>query len=305
MNTEEMYIARCMFKLKIHESNGQSFENFFVHVMGLSNPDFRPVKPQGSLGDRKNDGFDSRKGVYYQIYAPENIKIKQWESLEKLKNDFQGLCDFWENVCKIVEFYYVINDKYMGAFPTTEKALAELKNKYNLKNFDLLLSKHIEDIFLKLNDEDIVDAVGIVPSPNKIENISYSVLDEVIKFILERNEPYNFEEKYPDINFEKKLEFNHLSKSMASLLIKGNYQGYVVDDYFKLNSDFTKQELQKKFKKLYEEGLAKYNLQTQADLIFLHILNNASPQKNKLVQDAVLVLMAYYFEACDIFEEPI
>jgi hypothetical protein len=42
-----------------------------------------------------------------------------------------------------------------------------------------------------------------------------------------------------------------------------------------------------------------------ADKRFIYILNTASCKKVKPVIDAVLVLMSYYFEACDIFEEPL
>ncbi len=305
MEQNSLFIARKLFQLKIHELNGQAFENFFIKVLGLFNSNFRPVKPQGNIGDRKNDGFDSFKGIYYQIYAPENIKIKQWESLKKLKKDFSGLYSFWEDKCKIQYFYYVINDKYLGAYPTTEEALSELKKKYQDKKFDLFLSKHFEDVFIKLSDQDIIDVIGIIPLPENIENMgdNYSILNDVIKFILQQSEPSDFQESYPDVDFDKKIRFNNLSQTVATLLIKGNYQAHVVDDFFSLNSNFAKHKLQKKFKAFYENAKRRFDLNTQADLIFFDILKKATPKKDKFIQDAVLVLMAYYFEACDIFEE--
>ncbi|MFA7708345.1 MAG: ABC-three component system protein [Candidatus Pacearchaeota archaeon] len=305
MEHDSLFIARIMFQNEIYKSNGQTFEDFFVKVMGLHNPNFRPVKPQGKFGDRKNDGFDSTKGVYYQVYAPEDIKLKEDVALKKLKEDFQGLCDFWDEKCKIREFYYVINDKYKGAHPTTEEALSELKKKYSGKKFDLFLSKHLEDIFIKLSDDNIIEVVGLIPSPKKIEDIgkNFSVLKEVVNFILEKSEPLDFEETYPDIDFDDKIKFNNLNPIIASLLIKGNYQAHVVDDYFSLNSDFAKQELQKKFKSLYDDAKKRFDIKTQADLIFFDILKKVMPKEDKYVQDAALVLMAYYFEACDIFEE--
>ena len=107
MDQDSLFMARVLFQLEIHKSNGQKFEDFFSSVMGLSNPNFRQVKPQGRLGDRKNDGFDSTKGVYYQVYAPEEPKFKEEDALKKLKTDFKGLCPFWDSKCKIIEFYFV------------------------------------------------------------------------------------------------------------------------------------------------------------------------------------------------------
>ena len=178
--------------------------------------------------------------------------------------------------------------------------------QYYLQLLFLLLIKHLEDVFIKLSDNDIINVIGIIPSPEKIEDIggNYDILKEVINFILEQEKPLDFQETYPDIDFNKKIEFNNLSKTISSLLIKGNYQAYVVDDYFSLNSKFAKQKLQKKFKSFYEEAKGRFDSKTQADLIFFDILKRAMPKKDKYIQDAVLVLMAYYFEACDIFEEP-
>lgn len=307
MESELLYIARKLFQLEIHKSSGQEFENFFSKIMGLSNKNFRPVKPQGNLGDRKNDGFDYSKGVYYQVYAPENLQQKQWESLQKLKKDFAGLYSFWEKISKIQEFYYVLNDRYKGAYPTTESALSDLRKEYTGKKFDLFLAKHLEEVFISLPENDIINVIGIIPSPKKIEPLigSYSILKEVVEFILSDEEPTDFSDTFPDIDFDKKIKFNNLSNTVSALLIKGSYQAHVVDDYFNLNSNFAKQELQKKFKKFYNDSKKQFNCPNQADILFFDILKKATPKKDdKFVQDAVLVLMAYFFEACDIFEEP-
>lgn len=58
--------------------------------MQRHNRNFQQVKPQGQYGDRKNDGFDKTTGTYYQVYAPEDIKIKEKETIEKLVTDFSG-----------------------------------------------------------------------------------------------------------------------------------------------------------------------------------------------------------------------
>jgi len=40
------------------------------------------------------------------------------------------------------------------------------------------------------------------------------------------------------------------------------------------------------------------------NLIFFDVLNSVVPDNSKRTQDAALVLMAYFFESCDIFEDP-
>ena len=86
----------------------------------------------------------------------------------------------------------------------------------------------------------------------------------------------------------------------------GNLQSHYVDEYFQVRSDFSKEDLRQRFVALYDEGR---NLITDSeyknDTVFFYIYERATPDKKKPIQDAVLVLMAYYFEFCDIFEAPI
>ena len=65
MDVQQKLDVRKAFKLRIHESNGNAFEDLFCDVMRASNKNFKKVKPQGRIGDRKNDGFIQSEGKYY------------------------------------------------------------------------------------------------------------------------------------------------------------------------------------------------------------------------------------------------
>jgi hypothetical protein len=106
MNLEKQYIARVIFKNRVLSSHGQVFEDLFVRVMQASDKDFRPVKPQGREGDKKNDGFNKVKGQYYQVYSPENVLEKEKESYKKLDTTFDELYDYWQPISPIKEFYF-------------------------------------------------------------------------------------------------------------------------------------------------------------------------------------------------------
>jgi len=303
LREELKYIARKLFKLKIHESNGQTFEDLFSRVMSCSNKNFQQVKPQGRIGDKKNDGFDKVNGKYYQVYAPEDISSKEEKAIKKLETDFVGLKKYWDTLCPIKEFYFVINDKYRGAHPDVTTAILNLKNSYTKIKFDLFLSPQFEDCFLNLNDEDIIDIVGHIPEPESLTTLDFNILTEVINYIIKNLKAFKSKEVILNPDFDKKIIFNNLSKGTSEFLNIGNYQVSSVDEFFKYNSNYTKQELRDRFKMLYEEG--KEKIGDDSDTIFYYILNEANPfPEKKLPQDAVIVLMSYYFEACDIFEPP-
>jgi len=71
--------------------------------------------------------------------------------------------------------------------------------------------------------------------------------------------------------------------------------------YFHRQSEL-KLILQKKFNGLYLQGIEIFK--DDSDSIFVHILDKSCFNKSKSIRDSVIVLISYYFEYCDIFEEP-
>ena len=306
LTSEEKYFARRLFKLEIYQRNGQNFENFFVQIMQFHNKDFVPVKPQGQFGDRKNDGFIKSEGKYYQVYSPEEPGHKEYDTIKKLVTDFDGLYKHWNTqVTPVKEFYYVVNDKYQGDYPTLHPELKKIEDNHEGVHCHPFFAKHLEDVFLDLQKDEIMDVIGGLLSPSDIELFEVTVMNEVIKYILHIELPFQ-EEIFPEKpDFEQKIVFNNLSSNIASLLRFGSYQEGSLKDYFKLNSNFAKEDLRNKFNQLYKQGLSEIpDNDDKNDLVFLHIWKNASPSNKSDVKNAVLILMSYYFGYCDIFEEP-
>jgi hypothetical protein len=307
MTKDERYISRLLFKLRVYKSDGQAYQDLFNCIMQACNANFNLVKPQGRIGDRKNDGFDKVAGKYFQVYAPEDLESKKGKTLAKLTQDFDGLQVYWNKIAPLKEFYFVLNDKYKGAYPTIHETISAMERAHPGIRIDLFLNKDLEDEFMNLGEEQVVSILnGMVPSPDSIEDVDYSILNEIIDHLM--NLPYSYSpEVLPDKpDFEKKITFNSLSRQVADLLRSGNYQHFAIIDYFKMNSMFAKSELKDVFTQLYAQGLSAIpdDATSKNDLVFFHILDRASPTRKKPVQDAVLVLMSYYFEYCDIFEPP-
>ena len=103
-----------MFKLRVHECNGQAYEDLFVSVIGRRYPKFKPVKPHGRVGDRKNDGYVAETGSYFQVFAPEDASQKVTNAVSKAKVDFKGLKEYWDKIAPLKEFRFVLNDKFHG-----------------------------------------------------------------------------------------------------------------------------------------------------------------------------------------------
>lgn len=308
MDEYRLRFARVRFDNMVLSSRGQSFEDLFVKVMQAKDKGFRPVKPQGPLGDKKNDGFNKEKGQYYQVYSPEDPSSKEKESYKKITETFAVLYDYWKNISPIREFYWVYNDSFKtGVFPTIEEQLAEIERRYRI-SANPFLCKNLEDVFLSLPDSEIIDILGgFLPDCNAIEDVSIPTLSEVISYLVK----YKFDTTkifFPDeINFDKKIRFNNLTDTYGTLLKHAFYQDYIISEYFSFNGKFVKEDLKSVFSNFYQEAIKDIpdSIPNKSDVVFDSILQKASPRNEKAFNDAVLVLMAHYFESCDIYKEPV
>lgn len=306
MTRDEKYLARIILKNKFYEADKQSFEDLFTKIMQNNDSNFKQIKPQGSLGDGKCDGFNEQKEEYYQVYAPEELSGKETTMLSKMDASIKGLIDFWQNKgFNVKKFYYVIKDDYKNVYASVFTNAKAISLKYNL-DCEILTCKDLEDVFLKLNDDQIMNVIGMLPDPLNIDYVDYSTMHDVIGFLLKSKVP-KISEQIPETpNFDRKIQFNSLSSITASFLNAGQRQSFVIKEYFELNSKFIKEDLRQIFNDIYKNAVKEIpDSETKNDEIFQYILDKSSPIDNFAHYSAVYILMAYYFEYCDIYETPI
>lgn len=297
MNVLETTLARQLFQNKIFKSDGLAFEDIFTTIMNYAEPDFQAIKPWGNIGDRKNDGYIKTKGIFYQVYAPEDIRKSYPDAVSKLKADFKDLGSQWS---PIYEFYFVINDKYKGVNADSEKTIQELKEAYNLRNAGFLTAKNIENVLFTLIDDQILNITGFIPDPAAIKQLDFTILNEVIGHIMKLSLNIGDESRIVLPDWNKKIIFNNLSESVSYLLNSGYFQVHSLNEYLSNNSNFLADSLRDKMNNIYSQEKDKNN----GDNLFWAILNIVSPKEEQMYQTTAIVVMAKYFETCDIFEEP-
>ncbi|MCJ7772462.1 MAG: hypothetical protein MUP22_04940 [Desulfobacterales bacterium] len=298
MEVSEKTIARHLFQNKIFKADGQIFEDIFSAIMNYAEADFQQIKPWGNIGDRKNDGYIKTKGIFYQVYAPQDIQKSYTNVVSKLKEDFDGLKAQWSPVN---EFYFVVNDKYKGVNADSEKIIQEMKISHNLINAGFLTAKDIENTLFKLDDDQILSIAGFIPDPASIKHLDFSILNEVIGHIMKLPSKDGDYSKIVLPDWDEKIYLNGLSESVSGLLNNGFFQVHSLDKYLKNNCDFLADSLRDKMNKIYLQE-KENNI---GDDLFWAIINHSSPKAEYMYQTSVIVLMSKYFETCDIFEEPV
>lgn len=311
MDRDEKYLIRIMFQNKIYSSDAQEFENLFTKIMQYRYNDFRAVKPQGSLGDMKNDGYLIEDRAFYQVYGPEDISKSIDTAINKLEVDSEGLINKW-NKANINKFNYVVNDKYKGANVSVHQKLLKLDtilqkiaNNNNIGT-GLIVAKDLENMLFELDEDSIIAIVGLPPRTNAIYDVDYDALNEVVNHILNLPAKDYTDDLYVP-NFDEKIKFNGLSKIISRRLDSAAINYGDVEVYFENQGDFLRDDIKNRFKQLYNEAKNKISNEEEnfADRRYMYILEKSMPRENKnSIQQAVECLLAFYFESCDIFEAP-
>jgi len=176
MTNEHKHLARTLFQLQVHRSDGFAFEHLFGRVMEYSRPGFLKIKPYGNQGDRGNDGYEKALGRYFQVFAPENPSTSKSAAVIKAGEDFKDkLLPYWGKFCVPREYFFVFNDKYRGTIFDIEQTLAEIKAAHSLDACEAFLSKHLEQEFICLPEDQICMIVGGYARPNHALTLVHQV----------------------------------------------------------------------------------------------------------------------------------
>ncbi len=306
MNAVDQYVANEFFKKRILLFDGYSFEQFFTEIMVLCYPDFKQVKPQGRLGDKSCDGFSLKEGLYCQVYAPEDLSKNDEESAKKLEHDFTNLVAYWQSKGFIIrQFRYVINDKYKGAGPTTHTRIQSICQKYPQIDIKLWTASNVEELFETLTPTDKNRVIGFVPTPS-IALCENSALNEVTCHLMTVQQSPTISSIPMSLNMVHKIQFNHLNTDAENFLRYGLMHYGQVEDFFNNNNFGQREILREKFNGLYCEAQQEIpDADNHPNEVFIYIYEKACPTPLTTANDiAVRALMAYYFEACDIFKIP-
>lgn len=307
MNTNQRVVAHIMFQNKVLRANGSRYEELFTDVMTRRYPRFEPVRPYGTAGDRKNDGFIKPLGRYFQVYAPHEPSFKANESASKAQRDFAGLLAFWDEIAPVREYFFVFNDKFEGSNPPLEMTLAQIQRDHALDDCGAFLSKDLVNEFDALEDHLMGVVIGsLIPNAAEISGIDYGAITNVIEHVMNSQQPVNQDVVLVAPDFDAKLQMNQLPDPVAALLRVGNYQAGAVERYFDTHGEFSRGVVRDYFAQAYEEAKAVTTTPEQAFFYLLEATTPVSPSTatEKQLQDATLVLIAYFFETCDVFEEP-
>jgi hypothetical protein len=292
---KSIYVDR--FRLAFHTKKGTAFQDWFVLLAGHAfGPDFEEVRPYGSYGDLKCDGRHISSGSVFQCYAPE--AMKESELIAKVDADFHGARKHWSGIMQ--EWVLVHNDG-RGLPPNAVKYLVGLRQNHAPLKIATWSEPELLDLTMTLDLDALQALFGPAASIAIVDRLVMSDLVPIIE-ALQRQEP-NPNDPPLTPPSPAKLAKNALSEDSGLFLRIGRRKSALVDTFFrKIPRPDLGERIAEAFRLRYAELKA---LDLPADTIFKHLQDYAGFNGEPKRQGAALAVLTYFFDSCDIFEDPI
>lgn len=294
-------ITRAFFELKFEndflKKRGEAYQDFFATIMEKRHPgDFQRTRPWGRAGDRKNDGYLRSRRTLYQVYAPNEMEALK--AVAKIEEDFLGALPHWRAYFDCWTFVHNARD---GLGPDVLATLLRLESENPSVSVARLGFEELKAVVFELDERDIVLLLGHPPTRRGMLGLR---MDELVPLLdqIARLAPTSAPDLRPVPS--DKLQANLLSDHVATLLRAGMVREQLVRDYFRARTDpRMRDQIGESFRQRYAELRAE-NL--SPDEIFVALQQWAGGDRVGPAhhQEAVLAVLAYMFQECEIFERP-
>ena len=296
MDEVQAAFYRLRFRNAFLEKKGAEFQDWFARLAARAfGPDFEPVRPYGNRGDLKCDGRRISTRTVFQCYAPYEMKEARLNA--KIERDFVGARENW--VGAMAEWVLVHNDE-RGLPPSSGQLLDRLRQGHPEVTIEVWTEPALQKLADGLPLADQQALFGFAPSKSGLETLAMADLQPVIHQ-LQFMDPKPGEEPLTPPSRDK-LEKNRLSVDAAALLRLGRRKEALVETWFTKNR---RPDLGERIAEAFRRRYAELNDGARsADQVFGHLQQYAGMGGEPARQAAVLAVLSYFFERCDIFEDP-
>ena len=295
MDSLQRAFFQMKFRIAFLERKGKAFEDLFSKIMGHASPgDFQAVRPYGNRGDLKCDGYRVSDRTVFQCYAPSAMKLPNL--LAKMDEDFNGAVAHSGD--RMGRWSFVHNEDDGLPADATQK-LVDLSTANPTIILDQTGYPELFAAVMALPVPQLEDLFGSVPSQRTMAQLDYEALRPVVSLIQKLTPDDNPPLSAPS---PAKLSANDLSDDAAELLRQGRRREPLVERFFNDWPDPSfGEEIAQGFREHYQalkvDGLSPDRIFTELQTFAGGM--NGTPSH----QAAVLAIMSYFFERCDIFED--
>ncbi|GAB2822512.1 hypothetical protein GCM10022221_20630 [Actinocorallia aurea] len=299
MQFEERMYAKLKFFEKLAELHENAFEDFFHNLMSAKHPSYIDVRTHGNIGDQGADGLLLHDRKLYACYAPPTFNVgsieeKFFSDLKKAKEKRVGQYDI---------FVFVHNDM-RGMHPEMSSILANASRDNAPLKIEHLGRRRLWQVLMGLEKDQVEDLLGCeIPIHERVYGIGLEDLKPLLEHLKSQTSAPDPFQPLPEIH-ENKLDYNNLEGDSRYALVNALKNTYLIGDYYRRGvSAYERDEVAAGFSIYYQQLKEKWD--THEDILWqlvIYVLGNQLPDPR--THRAAWVILAYFFERCDIFEQP-
>ncbi|MEH0970248.1 ABC-three component system protein [Micromonospora sp. CPCC 205546] len=281
------------------ELHTTAFENFFHGLMCLRHSDFVDVRTHGNIGDLSADGLRLHDARLYACYAPEVFDASKVKS--KFESDLAGALA--KRPGEFDVFVFVHNDA-RGLHPEVTRLLSQARKAHDTLEFEQMGPRHMLRELYKLVKHEIEDLFG---AEIKVHDVVYGMgLDDLrplLDHLIEHRRRGATPAPAGEVS-DLKMDYNRLDDDHRELLRLGMRHTYLIEQYYGTIDDVTERdEVAVDFNEYYRSVAQEYDAPED---VFRKLQEYvAGNERGALsMERALWVVLAYFFERCDIFREP-
>lgn len=302
MTSHQRMQWQTSLELRLRRVHGDSFQEFFADVMErLHGADFVPARAMGNLGDKGCDGYLRGSGLVFQCYGKRHdTPLSAATVVKKIKGDYATAA---LKLPAIMKEWHFVHNLFDGIPVDVIELIEALSRQHSKHHFGLIGPASFSDRVLGLSENDLIFLLGPVASAEDSMNMQVEEVATLMAGVINGMDETPFADTKPNQPPLNKLELNRIEGHWRRILIGASVNATVVAAYVEQQPD---PELGKRVAKVFTSRYAELDaehLPPHAILTALYEgitgIGSVPPER----QVAAQALLAYLFEACDIFKD--
>jgi hypothetical protein len=292
---------RVSFDLRVRNAYGVAFQDFFSTILEARyGSDFVRVRPFGSLGDKGCDGYRGTGGQVFQCYGKlEDAAPKASTIVKKIGDDYQLAGG---HLGKIMREWHFAHNLVSGLPIEAVQKIEELKQA-GAHVVGVFGPASLWTIVDEISETELFNLLGPAATAEDSQNLKLEevrLLTDSLMASISSGTVLNAPIKPVPSD---KLAFNQLPGHWVQLLTLASTNGPYVQQYFEQNSDVElgariAQAFSSRYQALKQEALSPGQIM---DALYEQTTGMGSVTTVRQV--AAQALLAYLFDACEIFED--
>ena len=295
---------------RCHRS-GDRFEQYVSDILLRLHPDdFINPDPMGTDGDGGCDGIAEGGTLIYACYGADlrrgldtTTTTKDSRTAAKITSDLKRALAQWPDF----NTWRFVTNASIG--PTTTRTIVDLQNKHKSNPnhpIKVELWRAPDDLWLHAVRHLTIDQLdSLIPGAPRAQDVELNDLVELIDRLTDNAPSPTQIQDHIKVVPRTKMDFNQIPQRNQVEFNEGRLQATRIDNWFaEQSSPDLRDTKASRFAEIYEQAKAATTVPSEIVEVIYTAVGGEGFRHSSSLANAVYAVTAYFFDSCDIFEEP-